>query len=135
MLLKRLFVYVELNEVHQISFHKEQLEWVKKNLTGVHTIDFDNSSEGLIVEKTIEAVKEADKILILLEQKNTSSEPGPVLKFLNNLIRQKNKTINLIFLGENLLLERMGKALGEASFYHNINYKDQQILLKSFFKE
>jgi archaellum component FlaG (FlaF/FlaG flagellin family) len=130
-----IFIFIEINEVQKIVYYKEQIEWVKILLPGVQQIDFDNNSEGFIIDAAIEIIKNANKIFVSINSSNPSLEPGRITRFMNHLVRQKNKKVNVILNGESTVLEKMGKTLGNDSFYQNLSSEDQKKLIQQFFKD
>ncbi|CAN5531126.1 hypothetical protein BH23BAC1_BH23BAC1_33260 [soil metagenome] len=132
---EQILIFIEINEAYKISYFKEQLDWVKKSLSGVQLIDFDNFSEAFIINKAIEVIKEADKIFVLIDQKNSTIEPGSLIRFMTTLVRQKNKKIKILLNGNNALLEKVSKTLGKDHFYQNISMEDQKELIKEFFTD
>lgn len=134
-LMNKIFIYIEINDLQKISYRKDQLEWMKSSLPEVQLIDFDNFSEAFIIDKSLEILNTSDKIFVLIEQKNTSKEHTLITRFINKLVRQKNKEIKILLIGENEILAKMSKTLGTDHFYQNIRKEDQQLLLKDFFKD
>jgi hypothetical protein len=129
-----LFIYIEINEAQKISYFKEQIDWVKNNFPQIQIIEFDNFSEGFIVDIAIDLIKKSANIFVLMEVKNNASEPGLITRFLNSLKRLKEKNIRLIFNGNNLILERMIKAFGEENYNLNLNLEEQKDHISHFFR-
>lgn len=134
-LMNKIFIYIEINDLQKVSYQKDQFEWMKRILPEVQLIDFDNFSEAFIIDKSLEILNNSDKIFILIEQKNNSKEHALITRFMNKLVRQKNKEIKILLNGENEILAKMSKTLGTDHFYQNIRKEDQQLLLKDFFKD
>jgi hypothetical protein len=129
-----LFIYIELNEAQKISYFKEQIKWVKNTFPQIHIIEFDNFSDGILVDIAIDQIKKSTNIFVLIEVKNNTSEPGLITRFLNSLTRLKEKNFHFIFNGNYVILERMVKTFGEENVDHNLTLEEQIDQISHFFR-
>ncbi len=73
--------------------------------------DFDNFSEGMIIDYVVQMVQQAQSIVVVF-QASSESNLGSLLKLIPHLHRQKQK-IKAIFLGEHAQLQKVLKPLSQ----------------------
>jgi hypothetical protein len=126
-------IYITIAENATFSYQVPLLDWAKQQPFDVLCYDFDNHSEAVVADYAIQLLNQADKALVVIEYKTPSQQRNSVIKLLNKAVRQKNKDIKLILNGSNPVLEKMGKVLGETSFYADQSLENQKALCQEFF--
>jgi hypothetical protein len=65
-----------------------------------------------------ELAKRSEHILIVIESHHPDANPHKLVKLMNVLIKEKPSYAKLVLLGQHLMIEKMGKALGENFYAH-----------------
>lgn len=128
----QVLIHVEVKEAYDGKYKHPIIEWTKKELPRVVTFDFDNLSEssiGVYAEDLLKQAKQAFVIIDVNKEKNV----GLVTKFIDSLVRQKNKPILLVVNGQSRVISKMGEVLGTDKFLQNLAGKEQQKVIKEFF--
>jgi len=87
---------------------------ILSQLPDFYWYDFDNFSEGMIIDYVIQMVQQAENIVLLVNA-TPESNLGGLLKLIPQLHRQKNK-IKAVLLGEHAQLQKVLKPLGQLCF-------------------
>jgi hypothetical protein len=101
-------------------------------LPRVVTFDFDNLSENSIGGYAEDLLKQANQAFVIIDV-NKEKNLSLVTKFIDSLVRLKNKPIMLIVNGKSKIISEMGKTLGSEKFLQNLKAPDQQKLIRDFF--
>ncbi len=129
-------IYITVNGKATYSYQLPLFTWIKQQPFEVVCYDFDNHSEALITNYAIQLLEQADKILIIIECKETTSpqQRGSIIKLLNKAVRLKNKEVKLILNGTDPVFEKMGKIFRK-NFYSHQTLDEQKVLCEQFFKK
>lgn len=112
------FLNIQLVESHeQVAFQTDSESHIKKLYPEVNTFSLDNFSDVSMVTYAQELINQAEKILILMESYDSKANPNKLLKLINTLVREKSRRVKLILSGQNLIIEKMAKTLGD-NFYN-----------------
>ena len=87
---------------------------VLTQLPDFYWYDFDNFSEGMIIDYVIQMVQQAKNIVLIVNAKPNSALGG-LLKLIPQLHRQKAK-VKAVFQGEHAQLQKVLKPLGQLCF-------------------
>lgn len=102
-----------VDKAEEITFQTTYEEQIKQQWQNVACFSLDNFSEANMIEYALELIKRSTNILIVIESMNDEASPNQLLRLINHLVREKYTNMKLVLLGENAIVEIMGKALGE----------------------
>ncbi|MDQ3393879.1 MAG: hypothetical protein M3512_07200 [Bacteroidota bacterium] len=126
-----LLIYIEINELHQLSFKKQLVSRAKDQLHELTIIDFDNFSDSYLIDSILKMVREAEKVAIIVDVQSAEVGLGGVVKFFNSLIRANKEKVMIIFNGKNDMLFKMVQVQNHKI---NLGLEEQVKNLKEFFK-
>lgn len=126
-------VYIQINNLKDISYGNEILSWAKNQVQGLEFLDLDNHSEIFIVEKALEVMKKGEKVLIFVDSKLQRTDIGYVTKILNTFLRLHQTEKQMIMVGENPVVRRMAATLRQENFHVQPDLDTQKNIIKSFF--
>lgn len=129
----QVLIHAEATEhVSDIRFHKELIEWTRKELPAVVTFDFDNFSETSITNYGLDLARQADRVLVVIDIKESKSLGG-LIRFVDQLSRLENKDLRLVLNGKSAELNKMSKAFG-SRFYKDLSLEEQQKMARDFLR-
>ena len=99
------YIWIQLLEKDKIKFSNPLKDWIRRQFPGTDVFDFDNYSEQYIVDHIIEQASGSKKLIVEIHATETV-ETGPVTRFMNRLVREKENTL-IILSGANSRIEKM----------------------------
>ncbi|TRX51626.1 hypothetical protein FNH22_23995 [Fulvivirga sp. M361] len=90
---------------------------VEKNIS---CFDLDNYSDDLVTNTAIQAVDQAEKVVVFITSSSPNSKLGSVLKLLNVLVRNKRQKL-LIYNGSHPMLDKMLGMFRDSEVYRDLN--------------
>lgn len=128
----RVAIHIEIGELSKISYGKEILFWIRKSEPQIITFDFDNHSDPSLVNHGIELLHKGEEILIIIDQVS-SGNTSSLLRFVDILVRNKKKSILVIYNGDDHFLDKMLGTLSTSQILRNIDVPSQKAKIKAFF--
>lgn len=129
----RIAIHIEIGTMNELSYNKEILSWIRESESQVQVFDFDNHSDAGIIQYAMELLKGGDEILVIINQLSRENT-APVLKFIDSLVSIKQKSILVLFNGEDVYIDRMLATLSEGRLLKNVDVPEQQNLIRNFFR-
>lgn len=127
----QVFFYIQIGSFNSISFNNSFFSTIKENYPSIVTFDFDNLSEGFVVNYGIDLLERADAVCVFFESKEDVS-PGSIISFINKLISY-GRPLLIIFQGKNAVIEKMIKVFPEEQVL--INTSDFFRKIENFLSE
>jgi hypothetical protein len=125
-------IHIRISQYPIFSYDIPIVRWAKACFPQIHTYDFDSQSQSLMVDYAKEMIAQSQLLAIVIECEENAA-PGPALKMMDILTRQKNKDILLIFNGQHAILEKMLTAIKGIQIGKNLTLPEQQKHLNDFF--
>ena len=126
-------IHVEIGDYHSTSYKKVVLSWMREKYPHLVTFDFDSHSEATVVNYGIDLLKQGEEIIVILDYM-AEGNSKPLLKLLDTLIRLKNKSILVIYNGQDPLLDKMLHAFPNEKILRNVDTSTQKRKIKEFFR-
>lgn len=121
-----LFVYISTQAGSSAAYQRYWGEWIRANYPQWAFIDLDNQSDSLFLSHVQRAMEEQRRTLILVDTKSSDkiTSLGSIFTFLQRAAREKSEQIFLILQGEQLVVEKLGKAFHR--FYQTSSQKETE---------
>ena len=126
------FIWIQLLEKDKITYESPLCSWIKEQVAGLLVVDFDNYSEKYLIEKAIDLLPAADKIIIEIDA-TENVDTGYVTRFINKLVRIKHDAVLVIQNGNNALIEKMIKT-GRGKYIINASMSVQHTVINDFLR-
>lgn len=128
----QVLIHIEVANEFSGSYQKPIISWAKEQFPNLVTFDFDNFSEPSIMDYGIDLLKQAEQVIVIIDA-DTEDKAGSLVKFMNKLTKEKDKSQLVVLNGNNQVLEKMAKILRSGHFLKNVDLLEQKKLVKSFF--
>ena len=91
----------------------------------ISSFDLDNYSDDLVTNTAIQAVDQAEKVVVFITSSSPDSKLGSVLKLMNVLARNKRQKL-LIYNGSHPMLDKMLGMFRDSEVYRDLTDKEVQ---------
>lgn len=109
--LNKLIVYIEAHDATPMNFGNKTISYLQKHYKNNTLLDLDNFSSSDLFSHALKACQEETKVTLIIKTKSDTVTLGPILQFINKLIRIPSITIDSLLLSKHPTLERMLKKL------------------------
>lgn len=103
--------YIKLTPEPSFEYQVPEKAWIETHLPDFYWYDFDNFSEGVVVDYALQMLQQAQNIVLIIKAE-PNSPLGGVLKVIPQLYRSKSQ-IKAIFRGDHAQLQKMLKPLNQ----------------------
>lgn len=122
--MNQLIIYIEVHKEHQFTFGNLILKQLKESYHDATILDLDNFSSKDLFECAYQAVKDSSSTSLIIKQEDKTATLGPLLPFINKLLREKELQIKAALISESEILKKMLSRMDSFN-----NYSEQQFLL------
>jgi hypothetical protein len=105
--LNNLIIYIEAHKHQPMNFGNKIISHLRKHYKNNTLLDLDNFSAPDLFSHALTACKEEQKIKLIIKVEEQEITLGPILQFINKLIRITSLSIDAVLIGEHLTLKRM----------------------------
>lgn len=124
-----IFKEINLSTKYEDSYYQKPLiEHIKSTYPQVIVYEFDNHSDSLVTAQVFPLVAQASHIALVINEKTEGNIQG-LLKFTENILKNKSKC-NICFLNtKNTLLMKLFMPLGNEKIYQHTDFAQQKNML------
>lgn len=126
-------IWIQVRKPEEIRFANPVADWFKTLPGGMQIFDFDNYSDGFIVDKAIELAANCRKLVILLDA--DEEETGQVTRFLTRISRNKDLKVLAFLNGKNEMIKKMAKVIAGNRYYYEPDPGMQKEIINDFLNE
>ncbi len=125
-------IHIEIGAINKLSYTKEILSWLRDLYPQLVTYDFDNHSDAAIINYGMDLLKQGKRILVMINQ-ISDENTRPLLKFTDCLIRNRAKSLLVIYNGTDPYLKQMLETLPKEKLIGNMDDAGQKAIIENFF--
>ena len=100
----------------------------------VNSFDLDNYSDELVTNTAIQAIQQAERIVIFIDALSHDCNLGSILKVLNALTRSKDPKL-FVLNGSHVVLDKLLNRFRDSSIYKNQSSEAVHEIALNFFKD
>ncbi|MFT2009117.1 hypothetical protein ACMA1I_10620 [Pontibacter sp. 13R65] len=128
------FLYLNLLASAQTAYEQPVLEWVKKHLPEVATLDLDASSDEMLQHYALRLLQESRQVAVGIRAEAEGADPRKLMLLVEELL-QPNPGRLLLLHGNNPCLLRMLQARPQLNFRMVENEEQLQQALGEYFHD
>ena len=102
-----------VEDQQQLPYQTEVHQLMREKFPGINFFELDNHSDPGMISYALEMIRRSTQVLTIVESKSAGTHPAKLIRLFNRIHREKSDHLHLILLGEQPVIEKMMKPLGE----------------------